>query len=107
MAGVSNEEIVTCAVGRGERGRHAAELGGLLPAFEHGVVDPLVESLGSLHYLLCRETINPDVPLAEVESKVRERAEGYAAGHAADTAVAQPVGNEKRECLFLKILGQV
>src|SRR5262245_58734665 len=107
MADVGDEEIVARAISGGERRRHAAELGILLSAFEHGVVDLLVESLGSLHHLLRRKAIDPDVPLTEVERKVRERAEGDAAGHAADTAVTQSVGYEKRECLFLKILRQV
>jgi len=104
---LSDEEIVARAVGGGQRGRHSTEFGILLTAFEDRVVDSFVEPLRSLHHLLCREAVNPHVPLTEMEGEMRERAEGDTTRQAADATVAKPVGDEKREGLFLKILRQV
>src|SRR6185503_5817588 len=107
MADVGDEEIVARTVRGGERGRHSTELRILLPALQDRIVDSLVEPLRSIHHLRCGEAVDPYVPLTEVQGEMRECAESGSARETANPAVAKPVSDEKRECLFLKILRQV
>jgi len=83
MPDVRDEQIVARAVRGGQRRGHARQHH-VRPALrDHGIVDPAVEPLRALLDLCGCPGIDPQVPLAEVDREVRERAERDTAGRPA------------------------
>ncbi len=91
---MDEEELVARAVGGRQRGRHVGELGVRAGPLDHRVVEAPVRRLVLVDDVGRRARIDANVPVAEMNGQVGERAERETAGHGAAATFAEAISDE-------------
>jgi hypothetical protein len=75
---VSQEQRVVGDVGNREGRAHARQRGIVAGGLGHSIVDPAIEAETSPDHVIGSSRIDPDVPLGEMQRKMRKRGNSQA-----------------------------